>query len=191
MRVEQNLNKKIEDSNKRIEELLTVEEDDEEDISANFLIGTSYVGLEPGDIILFNYLKVNDPGSGRPVVLPSKATPTRLGIVVTSNRTSTGHFLSTNNNVLLNIFLLDTLTKSFYKVVVNTLYLDEKRCDYYRKPKFLEGYLKKQNFRTLNINYTRNIRKVIIETKKNKKKRDEHTAKVEAIKVTRKSNPLE
>ena len=191
MRIEPSLKKQIADSDRRIEQLLTTEEDDEEDISANFLIGTSYAGLEPGDIILFSYLKVTDPGSGKEVVLPPRATPTRLGIVVTSERTNTGHFLSTKNNILLNVFLLDTLSKSFYKVVVNTLYLDEKRCDYHKRPRLLKGYLKKENFRTLNTAYTRNIRKVIIETKKNKKKRDEYKARLEATSLTRKRNPSE
>lgn len=189
MALEPNIRKEVALSQKKVNDLLSPSEDDDIDVKANLLIGTSPIGLEPGDIIVFNYAKMKDPKSGREIIVPSNLSPVRIGIVVTSLRTSTGTFLSTRNNTLLNVFLLDSLTKSFYKVVVNTLYLEEKKCDYYTRPRLLEGFLKKSNFRTLNVTYVKNIRKVIIESKIHKKKK--YYGRLENLKVSRRQSPSE
>lgn len=175
MRIEKNLRAQVRESEERIKKLLIEERDDdlsEEDEKEDLepkLISTSHLGLEPGDIIIFNYNLVFDPTTQKYNHLPSFLTPTRMGIIVTSERTDTGNFISTRNNSLLNVFLLDSLSKSFYKIVVNTLYLDEIRCDYYRHPAILNAFLKKENFRTLNVKYLKNIRKVIIKVEKIRK----------------------
>jgi hypothetical protein len=109
------------------------------------ILSTSNLGLKPADIILFNY-----NGSSR------------IGIVVASKRTSTGIFLSTRANTLLNVFLIDQLSSSLFKLVVDNLYNQEVRCTYSRAPKVLSSFLKKQNFRTFNTNEMVDTRKVII-----------------------------
>lgn len=125
------------------------------------VMGTSYLGLEPGDIVFFNYLKTS-----RGMVRKSSMV-NRLGIVVSSDRTGgAGTFRSTRQNLLLNLFILDGLTNSFFDVVVNTLYLKRVKCDYRQHPRKLNAFLKKQNFRTLDTKFIGAVNKVIINIEK-------------------------
>ncbi len=98
------------------------------------LTRTSYNGIRPGDVISFSYQNAS-----------------RLGLVVKSKRTSSGLFLSTRNNTLLNVFLLDSISSSLFSLLVNNLYKDRVRCTYIDAPKILGSFLGKDNFRTFNV----------------------------------------
>lgn len=127
------------------------------------LVSTSNLGLEPGDIILLTYLKQDD-GT---VISNHKSGVERMGIVVSSKRSGEGvTFPSTRNNMLLNVFLIDSLSDSLFKAVVTVLYAKEKRCDYHLRPRVLNSFLKQQNFRTLNLRFVGNLKKVIINIQK-------------------------
>lgn len=108
------------------------------------LIKKSFLGLNPGDIIWFNY-----DGQGR------------AGLVVSSRRTNSGYFLSTRNNVLLNVFLIDSLSESMTQLMVNNLYKNENVCDYHSK-NIVGAFLGKDNFRTFNVSKVKNLTSVII-----------------------------
>lgn len=127
------------------------------------IVSTSNLGLEPGDIILLTYLKQSD-GT---VLSNPKLGVERMGIVVSSRRTGEGvTFASTRNNMLLNVFLIDSLSDSLFRAVVNTFYNREKRCDYHLRPQVLNSFLKKENFRTLNLRFVGNLKKVIVNMEK-------------------------
>lgn len=108
------------------------------------LVRKSFLGLNPGDIIWFSY-----DGIGR------------AGLVVSSRRTNSGYFLSTRNNVLLNVFLLETLSDSMTELMVNNLYKNENVCDYHSK-NIVGAFLGKDNFRTFNVSRVKNLTSVII-----------------------------
>lgn len=101
---------------------------------------TSFLGLKPGDLIFFDY----------------QGTPSRLGLVVKSKRTNSGYFLSSRNNTLLNVFLLDSINNGIFDVMINILYKDRNRCTYKNTPRIL-GSLLGNNFRTFNVSKISNI----------------------------------
>jgi len=101
---------------------------------------SSYLGVQPGDLILFSYEGVN-----------------RLGLVTKSKRAVRGLFLSSRNNLLMNIYLLDSITQSMFVLVVNNLYKNRIRCTYKNTPRILSAFLGKNNFRTFNVAKTSNI----------------------------------
>jgi hypothetical protein len=106
---------------------------------------TSYIGLRPGDLVMFNY-----DGSSR------------TGLVVRSKRTSTGIFLSTQNNTLLNIFLVESITSGAFELMINNLYRDRIRCTYKNSPRILGAFLGKNNFRTFNVSKIRDLYTILI-----------------------------
>lgn len=97
--------------------------------------GVSKLSLLPGDILMIN----------------SEEYGSRLVLVVKSERTSTGQFISTRNNLLLNVFQLDLITLDMFKIVVNILYKNRTKCTYKNTPKILGAFLKETSFRTLNV----------------------------------------
>jgi hypothetical protein len=99
------------------------------------LKGVSKLSLLPGDILLMESLEYGS----------------RLILVVKSKRTSTGQFISTRNNLLLNVFQLDLITLDMFKIVVNILYKNRVRCTYNNTPKILGAFLKHTSFRTLDM----------------------------------------
>lgn len=107
---------------------------------------TSYNALMAGDVVSFNY-----QGSQR------------FGFVVKSRRTDySGMFLSTRNNVLLNVFLLDSISTSNCRLIINTLYRNRIRATYKNSPKILSVFLGKQNFRTFNTSFISDVRTYLI-----------------------------
>jgi hypothetical protein len=108
------------------------------------LHSTSYLGLQPGDLIEFKY-----QGS------------LRNGLVVTSKRTSDGMFLSNLNNTLLNVVLVSELSEVMFSLMVNNLYKNKIACNYY-SPKIIGAFLGRQNFRTLNVAKIRGLVKLNI-----------------------------
>lgn len=122
------------------------------------IIETSKEALMAGDIISFNY-----NGSQR------------FGLVVKSRRTGVnGTFLSTRNNNLLNIFLLNSIKNSDCRLIINTLYRDRIRATYKNTPAILSAFLGKENFRTFNTDYSKmsDIRMYMVE-KENREKTEE------------------
>tara|TARA_A100001515_G_scaffold135079_1_gene125741 strand:- start:512 stop:904 length:393 start_codon:yes stop_codon:yes gene_type:complete len=109
------------------------------------VVETSYLGLRPGDFIQFTYR-----GSFR------------NGLVVSSQRTTDGMFLSSRNNTLLNIVLTPALSEAMFSLMVNNLYNNEAACNY-RSPAIIGAFLGKQNFRTFNVAGIRDILKVNIQ----------------------------
>lgn len=105
---------------------------------------TSYLGLRPGDLIQVTY-----EGS------------TRYGLIVSSRRTNDGMFLSTRNNTLINLVLVQGLSQAMFSLMVNNLYSNRNACNYY-SPNILGAFLGKRNFRTLNIAKMKDILKVVI-----------------------------
>ena len=98
---------------------------------------TSTLGLRPGDIIQFSYISA---GSNSP------STP--YGIVVSSQRTSTGLFLSTKGNSLINVILIaDTLSEAMTDLMINNIYKNRTACSY---KNLIGTFLGKENFRTYN-----------------------------------------
>tara|TARA_R110000782_G_scaffold184388_2_gene274675 strand:+ start:35876 stop:36316 length:441 start_codon:yes stop_codon:yes gene_type:complete len=116
----------------------------------------SPLSVRPGDLIHFEY----------PMPPETKATYpwNRFGLVVRSKRTSSGHFLSTQNNTLLNVVVLETVTEQMFASMVNTLYKNRKACDYY-SPAIIGSFLGKENFRTFDIALTSRV--VSVEIKLN------------------------
>ena len=100
----------------------------------------SYLSLKPGDIIIFNY----EDGDRR------------IGLVVSSQRTSTGVFLSTRNNQLLNVVEVESLSQGMFDAMINTLHKRVRRCSYYSK-RILGAFLGRESFKTFNVAYIRNI----------------------------------
>lgn len=134
------------------------------------LVSTSNLGLEPGDIVLLTYLKLDDGST----ILNARSGIERMGIVVSSRRSGEGvTFPSTKLNMLLNIFLIDSLSDSLFKSVVKTLYNREKRCDYHLRPKTLNSFLKQENFRTLNLKWVGGLKKVIINVRRYQKESEQ------------------
>ena len=107
-------------------------------------VETSYLGLRPGDFIQLTYNK-----------------SFRYGIVVSSRRTTDGMFLSSRNNTLVNVVLINGLSEAMFSLVVNNLYNNETACNYY-SPRIIGAFLGKQNFRTFNVAKMRDILKVVI-----------------------------
>tara|TARA_R100001443_G_scaffold67686_2_gene76489 strand:- start:1277 stop:1663 length:387 start_codon:yes stop_codon:yes gene_type:complete len=105
---------------------------------------TSYLGLRPGDIVQITYT-----GS------------LRYGLVVSSKRTSSGLFLSSRDNTLLNLVLADSLSDTMFSLMVNNLYNNESACNY-NSPAIIGAFLGKQNFRTFNVSKIRDVLKVTI-----------------------------
>jgi hypothetical protein len=100
------------------------------------LTRTSYAALQAGDLVSFDY----------------QDGTSRWGLVVKSKRSGTkGYFLSTQDNLLLNIFQLDGITQSMMGLIVNNLYKNRIRCTYKNAPKILSSFIGKDNFRTFNI----------------------------------------
>jgi hypothetical protein len=108
-------------------------------------VETSYLGLRPGDLIQLTYDK-----------------SLRYGIVVASRRTTDGMFLSSRNNTLVNVVLVNGLSEAMFSLMVYNLYNNEIACNYY-SPKIIGAFLGKQNFRTFNVAKMRDILKVVIE----------------------------
>jgi hypothetical protein len=105
----------------------------------------SYFGLRPGDIIGFVY-----------------QDESRFGIIVSSQRTSSGLFLSTQLNTLLNIFLLESLSEDKFRVVINSLYKNRSRCSYWGSPTILGAIFGKENFRTFDVSKIKHLHEIKI-----------------------------
>ena len=108
----------------------------------------AFLSLRPGDLVLHNYTYENKKGrivSGR-----------RFGIVLSSKRTRNGHFLSTQNNTLLNLLLLESISEQLFTSVVNILYKNRKKCEYWT-PAILQAFFGKENLRTFDWAKTSNI----------------------------------
>lgn len=103
---------------------------------------TSYLGLRPGDLIQVTY-------SGF----------TRYGLILSSKRTTSGIFLSTRGNDLINFMDIGGLSEAMFSLMINNLYNNESACKY-RSRMILSAFLGKQNFRTLNQNKMTDILKV-------------------------------
>mgnify|MGYP003677847452 FL=1 len=119
-----------------------------------------YLGLRPGNLIEFGY----GYGGGR-----------RFGIVLSSQRTSSGLFLSTLNNSLYNVLSCETLDEDTNLSLLNTMYGKESKSTYAeattvaplnpppakrrtkRKPTFPQSV---RDFKTLNISLLSDILKV-------------------------------
>lgn len=112
---------------------------------------TSFIGLKPGDLVMFDYINNFEVTS-------------RFGIVVRSKRTGVqrGYFLSTRFNTLLNIFLLDSITLDSFEIMINNLYRNRIRCTYKNSPRILGSFLGQDNFRTFNVSKIRNIYSFLI-----------------------------
>lgn len=110
------------------------------------IVETSFLGLKPGDLITFNY----------------KDGTERSGLVVRSKRTSTGYFLSSRNNTLLNIFLVESITSGMFDLMINNLYRNRLSCTYKHTPRILGIFLGKNNFRTFNVRGIANIKQILI-----------------------------
>jgi len=108
-------------------------------------VETSYLGLRPGDLIQLTYDK-----------------SFRYGMVVSSRRTTDGMFLSSRNNTLVNVVLVNSLSEAMFSLMVNNLYNNENACSYY-SPRIIGAFLGKSNFRTFNVAKMRDILKVVIE----------------------------
>jgi hypothetical protein len=109
------------------------------------VISTSYLGLQPGDLIQFNY-----EGS------------LRFGLIVASRRTDDGIFLSGRLNTLLNVILLPDLSEAMFSLMVNNLYENENACKYGSR-RILGVFLGKKNLRTFNVAKIKSLIKFIIE----------------------------
>ena len=107
---------------------------------------TSYLGLNPGDLVTFSYSDSED----------------RFGLVVRSDRAPGGQFLSTRNNLLFNIFLLREISQPMLDIIVSTLYKDRNRCSYKASNRILGSFFGKNSFRTFNISRASNLIKVDI-----------------------------
>lgn len=95
---------------------------------------TSYLGLRPGDLVQFTYDGVR-----------------RCGLVVSSKRTSSGHFISTLGNYLINIMIVtDGLSTPRFSYLVDRLYRKPAMCSYNRLS-LVRALLGKDNFRTYKI----------------------------------------
>ena len=103
---------------------------------------TSYLGLRPGDLIQVTY-------SGF----------VRYGLILSSRRTSSGMFLSTRGNGLVNFMDIAGLSDAMFSLMINNLYNNESACKY-RSRIILSAFLGKQSFRTLNKAKMTNILKV-------------------------------
>lgn len=103
------------------------------------LKGVSYLALNPGDIIYFNY-----------------EGTTRFGLVVASAKASRGMFLSTQNNTLINVVELSRLTTTMFSLMVDNIYKNRVVCKY-KSPALLGVFLGKDNFKTFNAAKMANI----------------------------------
>ena len=95
----------------------------------------SYYGAKAGDIIMFSYID---------------SIP-RLGLVVKSDRAPNGTFLSTRNNYLINVVLLDSISASMLNMLVNTLYKNRVRCSYKGCLRIIGAFVGKDSFRTFKL----------------------------------------
>ena len=100
---------------------------------------TSYLGVKPGDLIQISYEGGN-----------------RQGLVVSSKRTSSGLFLSSKLNPLLNVVLVESISGGMFSLMVNNLYKNRDACNYL-SPNIIGAFLGKENFRTFNISKIRDL----------------------------------
>lgn len=90
----------------------------------------------PGDILQFNY----------------DGTP-RIGLVVRSRKTGMGVMrYSTRGNLLVNAFLIDSLSVAMTDILINNLYRNRVRATYRNSPKILGAIMGSHNFRTFIYN---------------------------------------
>lgn len=104
--------------------------------------------LSPGDVIRFKYSYWQE----RDRYGPSRrwSVTRRLGLVVSSDRTSNGSFLSTKNNLLLNIFEVGSLSNNMMRILLKIAYKPNV-CNYYRVPTILFHLLGSDQFRTFKL----------------------------------------
>lgn len=114
----------------------------------------SYLGLRPGDLIIFDYDR------------DSRTYSPRLGLVVASRRGPNGSFMSTRNNNLINVFLLNSLSEALFELIVNNLYGKATKCTYKGAPKILGAFMGRNNFRTFNSAIIGSLKKVTINVNK-------------------------
>ena len=105
----------------------------------------SYFALKPGDIVMFQYDE-----------------QARLGMIVSSGRTASGLFLSTQLNSLLNMFLMEGLSMDKFQVAVNILYKNRTRCSYHGSPTILGSLFGQSNFRTFDVSRIKGLYQVLI-----------------------------
>lgn len=93
----------------------------------------------PGDILLFNYDKVD-----------------RICLVVSSKRGPLGKFISTRNNPLINCFILNLSLPSSV-VLFKILFKNRVACRYKTVPKLLFHAIGENKFKTFNLNKINNL----------------------------------
>lgn len=110
------------------------------------VVETAIYGVMAGDVISFNYAGSN-----------------RIGFIVKSRRSDfNGTFVSTRGNTLLNVFLLDSISNSNCRLMINTLYKDRIRSTYVKTPNILGAFLGVKNFRTFNVSLISDVKLYII-----------------------------
>lgn len=110
---------------------------------------TSYLALRPGNLIEFTY-------AGKP----------RYGIVISSQRSSGGMFLSNQYNTLSTVLVGDSLDEGVFRELLNTMYGNEVAATYSTAKGISSlraaGKSYVGNFRTLNVSVLSNIYKVTL-----------------------------
>ena len=90
----------------------------------------SFYSLKPGDLVQFVY----------------DGTSTRFGLVVASKGGPGGWFSSTQDNLLLNVVEVGSLTKDMFSLMVDNLYKNRVACKY--SSRILGAFLGLDNFKT-------------------------------------------
>ena len=108
---------------------------------------TSFLGLKAGDLIQVTY-------NGT----------VKYGLIVTSSKRPNPMFLSTQNNTLISVMLVNGLSEARFSLMIDNLY-NNRTATVYRSsqgPTILSAFLGKDSFRTLNAFKMKDVLKINI-----------------------------
>lgn len=121
-------------------------------------ISKSPNSITPGDLVFFDYpifpYSITDP------VKP------RFTLVVSINRAPGGIFRSTRNNLLLSCFKVPYWNEQIMMEIINRLYKNRRRCNYYPIIRGLTALFGTDAFRTYDVKKMRHFSEITV--KKNK-----------------------
>lgn len=104
----------------------------------------SVEAVAPGDVYLFRY-HLNPKGG-------TFTRGQRVVLIVSNNRGPMGSFVSTRNNLLLSCFRLNEGEEKIGELLVENLYKNRDKCNYYKIKESLMAILGTDSYRTYKFN---------------------------------------
>ena len=108
--------------------------------------------ISPGDVLMLTYPK-------------SKGPPETVIVLVVSNKTGSGLFISTKKNILISCYRIDQSHTQVLEIILGALYKNRKSSSYSKIKSSLSTILGSSSYRTYKLNKVFDLQELVIHGK--------------------------